>query len=118
MVKGQVEAADVALAPARRVAHQRAIDGDVVGFQVAQHVLVGGLAAVFLAVGDDVDDAPALLGPRGKLLGRGQDRVVEGMNLFGDGDERSAASGTAGLQVGIDAVAVFAYIAAGQAGRC
>src|SRR5208283_2592038 len=70
--------------------------------------------AGFLAVGDDVDDAAALLGAGRQFLGRGEDGIVEGVNLLGDGDKRAASRRAAGLQVGVDAVAVLSHIAAGK----
>ncbi len=52
------------------------------------------------------------LGAAGQFLGRRQDGVVEGVDFLGDGDEGAVAGRAAGLQVGIDAVAVGADIAA------
>ena len=77
-----VDAVNPFSAPVPRVAHQRAVDGDLVGLQVADDFFPTGLAAVLLAIGDDEDDAPAILGTRGKLLGGGQDCVVEGVNVL------------------------------------
>ena len=96
-----MEAVDPLLAHAGRVAHHRSIDGDVVGLQVAHDLFPAGLAAVLLAVGDDVDDAAALLGARGKLLGRSQDGVVERVNLLGHIDFTDRLRGVARLQIGI-----------------
>src|SRR5271166_1365716 len=109
-----MEPANVALAPARRVTYQRAVNGDLVGLQVAQHLFIRGLAAVLLAVADYVDDAAAALGTCRKLLGGSQDSIVEGVDLLGDGHESSAASRVSGGQIGIDAVAILANVATGH----
>src|ERR1700722_2121491 len=78
-----VDAINPLSAPVPRVAHQCAVDGDFVGLQVFHNFFPGGLATVLLAIGDDEDDAPAVLGARGKFLGSSEDCVVQGMNLFG-----------------------------------
>src|SRR5208337_5034883 len=109
-----MDTAYVALAPAGRIPHERAPDCDVVGLKVAEDVAIGGLAAVFLAVGNHVDDAAATLGPGRELLCRGQNGVVEGVNFLGNGDKGTAARRAAGLQVGVGAVAVHMYVAAGH----
>ena len=112
--EGQMEAAHVAFAPARGVAHRCSVDGNLVGLQVAQDVFVGCLAAVFLAIGDDIDDATAALGACGQFFGSGKNRVVESMDFFGNGDEGSVAGGASFLEVGVDATAVLADVATGE----
>ena len=49
-----------------------------------------------------------------KALGRGQDGVVQGVNLLGDGDKGVVSRRAPWLQVGIGAVAVLVNVAAGQ----
>ncbi len=78
-----VNAIDPLSAPVTRVANKRAVDGDLVGLQVVDDFLPSGLASILLAIGDDEDDALAVLGTRGKLLGSGQDCVIQGVNFLG-----------------------------------
>ena len=58
-LEGKVDAVEEAEAGDGGVADERGVDGDLVGLEVLDDVLVLGLAAVLLAVGDDVDDAAA-----------------------------------------------------------
>ena len=57
-----MEAAQIAFAPPRRVAHQRTPHRDVVGLQIPQHVPICGFATRFLSIGDHVDYPAAPLG--------------------------------------------------------
>jgi len=65
-----------------------------VGQEVLDDFFIGGFAAGILAVGNDVDDAAAFAGLAGELLGRVEDGVVEGMDLFGQVED---AAGVAAL---------------------
>src|SRR5580658_1722062 len=113
-LEGQMKAVNPSLVEARRSADQGGIDGNVVGLQVPCNLFPGGLAAVLLAVRDDEDHAAALLGTRGKLLGRGQDGVVEGVDLLGEVELADGLRRLSGLQIGIGAVAVDGDGAGGE----
>ena len=109
-----MEAADVAFTPNSGGADSRSIDRDLVGLQKLDDFLQRRLAAILLAVGDDVDDAEPFLGPGGEFLGRGENGIVEGMDFLGNGNERSVACRAPRLQIWIDAVAIFADVAPGK----
>jgi len=65
-----------------------------------------GLAAGFLAVADDVNDAAAALINGRERKGSLQNRVVEGVNLLGDVHEASTTGTTPGIKIRINGVAV------------
>ena len=87
------------------IADEGGVDGDLVGLEIFDYILLLRSAAVLFAVADDVDDAAATFAGFGGCGSCHQDCVVEGVDLSGD-LEGDTGRGAVGRRVGIDVIAV------------